>query len=93
MINCLLVALEGLEEVSAEGKDSCIAWHLEEYANVVWHCNELGQRGSSQYGLVGRFEVGYFELDILCPEVCSVPNVTGRVTEPIGVEEFSRTMP
>ena len=35
----------------------------------MWQCHELGQRRSSQYGMVGRFEVGYFELDVLRPEV------------------------
>ena len=35
----------------------------------MWHCHELGQCRSSQYGVVGSFEVGYFELDVLCQEV------------------------
>ena len=43
--------------------------------------------------MVRRFEVGYFEFDVLYPEVLSAPNVTGRVTEPIGVEEFPGMMP
>jgi hypothetical protein len=41
--------------------------------------------------MVGRFEVGYFELDVFRPEVLFC--TTGRVTEPIGVEEFLGTMP
>ena len=69
MIYCFLIALEGLEEVSTQGKYSCIAWHLEEQVHIVWYCHELGQHRSSQYGVVGRFEVGYFKLDVLRPEV------------------------
>ena len=92
VIYCFLITLEGLKEVPSQGKNSCIARHLEEQVHIVWYCHELGQRRSSQYSVVGRFEVGYFKLDVLCPEVFSVPNVTGRVTEPIGVEEFLGTM-
>ena len=69
MIYCFLVTLEGLEEVSSQGEYSCVAWHLEEQVHIVWHCHELSQRRSSQYGVVGRFEVSYFELDVLRPEV------------------------
>ena len=69
MIYCFLVALEGLEEVSTEGKYSCIARHLEEQVYIMWYCHEFGERRSSQNGMIGRFEVGYFELDVLRPEV------------------------
>ena len=69
MIYCFLVALEGLEEVSSQGKDSCVARHLEEQVHIVWYCHELGQCRSPQYSVVGRFEVGYFEFDIFCPKV------------------------
>ena len=59
----------------------------------MWYCHELSQRRSSQYGVVGRFEVSYFELDVLCLEVMFCTECDGRVTEPIGVEEFLGTMP
>ena len=35
----------------------------------MWHCHELGQCRSSQYGVVRRFEVDNFEQDVLRPEV------------------------
>jgi hypothetical protein len=42
MIYCFLVALEGLEEVSMQGKYSSIARHLEEQVHIMWYCHELG---------------------------------------------------
>ena len=33
------------------------------------HSHKFSQCWSSQDGMVRRFEVGYFELDVLCPEV------------------------
>ena len=69
MIYCFLVALEGHKEVPSQGEYSCVAWHLEEQVHIVCYCHEFSQRRSSQYGVVGRFEVSYFELDVLHPEV------------------------
>ena len=43
--------------------------------------------------MIRGLKVGYFEFDVLYPEVLSAPNVTGSVTEPIGAEEFLGTMP
>ena len=35
----------------------------------MWHCHEFGERRSSQNGMIGGFEVGYLELDVLHQEI------------------------
>ena len=35
----------------------------------MWYCHELGKHRSSQDSMIGRLEVGYFEFDVLRPEV------------------------
>ena len=47
VIYCFLVTLEGLEEVPSQGKDSCVARHLEEQVHIMWYGHELGQCRSS----------------------------------------------
>ena len=46
-----------------------ISGHLHLQVGVMWHCNELGERGSAQDGMVLRLPVHHLELESLIAEI------------------------
>ena len=59
----------------------------------MWYSHELGQSWPTKYGVVGGVEVGDVEVDVLDTVVVVVPNCTGRVISPSGLDALPGTTP
>jgi hypothetical protein len=75
VLDRLLIVVIRLLQVAPESEYPTESWHLEKQINLMWHCHKLGECWTTQYCVVRRFEVSYFEFDEL--SVVVLPHAEG----------------